>query len=138
MPGAMDRKEVALAIPDFDCVAHVPSSENCGGVVEPFLCGIPVIASRIGGLVEVVLDGITGATVQVHDPRGLADAILQVREQYADACRRGKLAVRWLGQCSMWNKLEWKFTRFTGICWDRPKNGRSSSIPDVLFRNLFL
>jgi glycosyltransferase involved in cell wall biosynthesis len=82
MPGAFNQEEVAAAIWDFDCVAHVPNSENCGGVVEPLLCGIPTIASRTGGLVEVVMDGSTGVTVPVGDPRALCEAILFVRNHY--------------------------------------------------------
>jgi glycosyltransferase involved in cell wall biosynthesis len=86
MPGAFNQEQVASAIWDFDCVAHVPMSENCGGVVEPLLCGIPTIASRVGGLVEVVIDGATGVTVPVGDPRALSEAILLARNHY-DAVR---------------------------------------------------
>ncbi len=88
MPGAFNQEEVASAIWDFDCVAHVPMSENCGGVVEPLLCGIPTIASRIGGLVEVVMDGSTGVTVPVGDPRALSEAILFVRNHYSGMCNQ--------------------------------------------------
>ncbi|MGB7438857.1 MAG: glycosyltransferase family 4 protein [Candidatus Acidiferrum sp.] len=83
MPGAFNQEEVTSAIWDFDCVAHVPNSENCGGVVEPLLCGIPTIASRTGGLVEVVKDGSTGITVPVGDPGALSEAILFVRNHYS-------------------------------------------------------
>ena len=82
MPGFMTLQEIALAMPDFDCVAHVPSSENCGGVVEPLLCGIPTIATRIGGLPEVIMDGHTGMTVPVHSPEAIGEAILTLRNDY--------------------------------------------------------
>lgn len=88
MTGAFNQEEVASAIRDLDCAAHVPMSENCGGVVEPLLCGIPTIASRIGGLVEVVIDGSTGVTVPVGDPRALSEAILFVRNQYSTMCHQ--------------------------------------------------
>jgi glycosyltransferase involved in cell wall biosynthesis len=97
MPGAFNQEEVASAIWDFDCVAHVPNSENCGGVVEPLLCGIPTIASRTGGLVEVVMDGSTGITVPVGDPRALSEAILFVRNHYGAMCEEalaGQLLVQ--------------------------------------------
>jgi len=88
MPGAFNHEEVASAIWDFDCAAHVPMSENCGGVVEPLLCGIPTIASRIGGLVEVVMEGSTGVTVPVGHPRALSEAILFVRNHYGAMCNQ--------------------------------------------------
>jgi glycosyltransferase involved in cell wall biosynthesis len=90
MPGAFDQEEVASAMWDFDCVAHVPLSENCGGVVEPLLCGIPTIASRIGGLVEVVMDGSTGVTVPVGDSRALCEAILFARNHYEEMRERAR------------------------------------------------
>jgi glycosyltransferase involved in cell wall biosynthesis len=90
MPGAFNQEEVASAIWDFDCVAHVPNSENCGGVVEPLLCGIPTIASRAGGLVEVVMDGSTGITVPVGDPSVLSEAILYVRNHYSAMCNQAQ------------------------------------------------
>jgi len=82
MPGPMNQQEVANAMPDIDCVAHVPLSENCGGVVEPLLCAIPTIASQVGGLGEVVMDHRTGITVPVHSPEALSQAVLQIRNHY--------------------------------------------------------
>jgi glycosyltransferase involved in cell wall biosynthesis len=78
MPGAMDHSIVKQAWPDFDCAIHVPLSENTGGVTEPMFAGVPTIASRVGGLPEVILDGITGKIVPPRRPGELADAILEV------------------------------------------------------------
>lgn len=60
-------------------VAAVPSlSENCGGAVEPFAAGIPVIASDTGGLSELVLPGITGYRFSPGNSASLADALRQI------------------------------------------------------------
>lgn len=75
MPGHLASDEVAGAWSDFDLAVHVPFSENCGGVVEPFQAGVPVIASRVGGLPEVVLDGMTGTLVAAGNVDDLAEAI---------------------------------------------------------------
>jgi len=75
MPGHLASDEVSSAWSDFDLAVHVPSSENCGGVVEPLLAGVPVIASRVGGLPEVVLDGVTGKLVTAGNVDELAAAI---------------------------------------------------------------
>lgn len=61
----------------FDLAVHVPISENCGGVVEPLLAKVPVIASSIGGLPEVVVQKQTGWLVPARDPRALAEAIMR-------------------------------------------------------------
>jgi glycosyltransferase involved in cell wall biosynthesis len=78
MPGALDHNDVRRAWPDFDCAIHVPISENTGGVTEPMFAGVPTIASRVGGLPEVVIDGLTGKTVPPRNSFELAEAILEV------------------------------------------------------------
>jgi glycosyltransferase involved in cell wall biosynthesis len=78
MPGYFDPAEVQQSWPDFDCAVHVPLSENCGGVVEPLMAGVPTIASRTGGLPEIVIDGVTGICVPVRSPKAIASAVLKV------------------------------------------------------------
>lgn len=78
MPGYFGPNEVQQSWPDFDCAIHVPMSENCGGVVEPLMAGVPTIASRTGGLSEIVIDGVTGTCVPVRSPKAIASALLKV------------------------------------------------------------
>jgi glycosyltransferase involved in cell wall biosynthesis len=82
MPGKLTAQEVAWSWPDFDCAVHVPLSENCGGVVEPLLSGVPTIAGDVGGLPEVVQPGLTGELVPIRSPRVLAEAVLNVFERH--------------------------------------------------------
>ena len=89
MPGALPFGVVQRAWPDFDCAIHAPMSENCGGVVEPLLAGVPTIAGNVGGLPEVVMDGVTGVLVPPGNPRALAEGILKVM---ADPARYRTLA----------------------------------------------
>lgn len=81
LPGALAPENVFAAWQEFDCAVHVPLSENCGGVVDPLLAGVPVIAGRVGGLPEVVHEGVTGTMVPIRDPRALARAILDVLDR---------------------------------------------------------
>jgi glycosyltransferase involved in cell wall biosynthesis len=84
MPGKFASEEVGLSWPDFDCALHVPMSENCGGVVEPLLSGVPTIAGDIGGLPEVVRPGLTGTLVPIRRPDLLAKAVLDVLSDYEE------------------------------------------------------
>jgi len=96
MPGKINTAEVALCWPDFDCAIHVPLSENCGGVVEPLLAGIPTIAGEVGGLPEVVQEGVTGRLVTARNPRLLAHAVLDVLyrlDEHKRMAQRGRQLV---------------------------------------------
>jgi len=90
MPGKFRSQEVGWSWPDFDCAIHVPLSENCGGVTEPLLCGVPTIAGDVGGLPEVVHAGLTGELVPVRNPRALAEAILRVLREPGEHKRTAK------------------------------------------------
>ena len=97
MTGAIQSKSISRLWPDFDLAIHVPSSENCGGVVEPLLAGVPVIASAVGGLPEIIREGDTGRLVQPKDSKKLATVILQELDHPAEArarAERGKVLVR--------------------------------------------
>lgn len=78
MPGYFSSADVQKSWGDFRCAVHVPLSENCGGVVEPLSMGIPVIASDVAGLPEVIIDNVTGKIVRERSPKVLASAILNV------------------------------------------------------------
>jgi len=84
MPGYFDREEVQAALGDFDCAVHVPISENCGGVVEPLLAAVPTIASRVGGLPEVVIEGVTGRIVSPRRPHELTATIREIMARPAE------------------------------------------------------
>ena len=67
--------------------------------VEPIACGTPVVAFAVGGLPDIVDDGVNGRLVEPFDIEQLADAIVWVLsdpERHASlsaACRRH--AARW-------------------------------------------
>ena len=81
-----------LAISD---VLLLPSELESFGLValEAMACEVPVIATRVGGVPEVVRDGIDGFLYDVGDVRGMADGCLsilnkpQVRDNLGKAAR---------------------------------------------------
>jgi len=73
------------AVPDWIVAADivvVPSREEPLGLaaVEALACGVPVVASATGGLVEVVTDGVTGILVPPGEDRAVAAALARLRD----------------------------------------------------------
>lgn len=61
-------------------VLAIPSLSETFGMtlIEAMACEVPVVASRVGGIPEVVVNGESGLLVEPGDPCALADAILTV------------------------------------------------------------
>jgi glycosyltransferase involved in cell wall biosynthesis len=62
-------------------IAGSGDAEGFGIVfIEAQAMGLPVVSTRSGGIPEAVKDGETGLLVSEHDPRALAEAILQLMQ----------------------------------------------------------
>jgi glycosyltransferase involved in cell wall biosynthesis len=82
------RRDIPAIYPDLD-LAVVPShSENCGGAVEPLLSGVPVVATNVGGLPDLVQEHKTGWLVPPRNAKALAYAILEALQDQDEARRR--------------------------------------------------
>lgn len=77
-------------------LALVPSRAEGVGVasLEAMAAGVPVVASRVGGLAEAVVDGETGLLVGADDVDGLARGIERVLQEPGLARRLGEAGVR--------------------------------------------
>jgi glycosyltransferase involved in cell wall biosynthesis len=56
-------------------------------LMEAMACGVPVIATYVGGVVELVQDGATGQVVYAGDPNSLKQAIVRYLDDAA-LCER--------------------------------------------------
>jgi glycosyltransferase involved in cell wall biosynthesis len=73
---AGERHDVHEIIRAFDVFALVSISEGLSNTtMEAMASGIPVVATRVGGADELVVDGTTGRLVPPSSPTALADAL---------------------------------------------------------------
>jgi glycosyltransferase involved in cell wall biosynthesis len=87
--GAIDRAQIPPLLRSADVVACVPWYEPFGIVpLEAMACGVPVLASAVGGLIDTVVDGATGVHVPPRSPERIAEAL---RFLLADEGRRRAL-----------------------------------------------
>ncbi len=63
-------------------------------MVEAFACGLPVLASRLGSMAEIVEDGVTGLHFEAGNSADLADKIQWANEHPEEMISMGKNARR--------------------------------------------
>ncbi len=74
--GRVERERLPALIRSADAVVCVPWYEPFGMVpLEAMACGVPVVGSRVGGLIDSVVHGETGVHVPPRRPRALAAAL---------------------------------------------------------------
>ncbi len=75
----LPQEEVARALDESTCLVLPSRSEGLGRViVEAFCRGRPVIAARVGGIPDLVEDGVNGLLVDATQPDALANAVVRV------------------------------------------------------------
>lgn len=84
--GQVARPDMPALLRSADVVVTTPWYEPFGIVpLEAMACGVPVVASAVGGLIDTVVDGVTGIHVPPRRPEAVATA---VRKLLADSALR--------------------------------------------------
>lgn len=74
LPGA--RNDIAALMQTFSVFAMTSIAEGTPVVVlEAMASGLPVIATKVGGMPEVIMDNVTGKLVPASDPHAFASVI---------------------------------------------------------------
>lgn len=99
--GMQPPEEIQTWMSRSDCLVLPSLSEGTPNVVlEAMACGIPVVASDLPGIREVVRDGATGLLTKPKDPEDLAEKLLKLvrdRSLSEEMGKRGRGAIVEMG-----------------------------------------
>jgi glycosyltransferase involved in cell wall biosynthesis len=85
----VNREEMPMLLRSADVVAATPWYEPFGIVpLEAMACGVPVVASAVGGMLDTIVHDVTGRLVAPRKPNVVAAAINMLLE---DSFRRRSL-----------------------------------------------
>jgi glycosyltransferase involved in cell wall biosynthesis len=88
-----ERRDVAPILADADLFVLPSRSEAFpNAVIEAMAAGLPVVATDVGGIPEVVRHHETGVLVQPGDADGLAEAVVALMDQPQRAAGLGRAA----------------------------------------------
>jgi glycosyltransferase involved in cell wall biosynthesis len=87
------REDIARVLPCLSMLVHPATAEGLGvALLQAASCGIPVVASNVGGVPEIIIDQETGLLVPPEDSNALRDAIISLLENPARAKKLGQAA----------------------------------------------
>ena len=80
-PGFLDHEAKIKEFSDADIYLNTNRIDNMPvAVIEACAMGLPVIATRVGGLPDLINDGINGLLISDDDVKGMADAVSSLLE----------------------------------------------------------
>lgn len=75
------QKDIPSILHQFDCFLFTSIAEGLGtSVLDAMACKVPVIATNVGGIPELVIHGKTGLLTPVKDFETMSDSIIQLLE----------------------------------------------------------
>lgn len=107
------RSDVAQLLPGLDVFALPSFTEGVSiALLEACATGLPALASRVGGNVEVIQDGVTGRLFDVQDAPALRSALLQLVGDASLRASLGQQAQAWVREhaslaalCTQYDRL---------------------------------
>jgi glycosyltransferase involved in cell wall biosynthesis len=106
LTGHLAHEELPEIIRTSDLLLAVPWYEPFGiTVLEAMACGVPVIGSAVGGLLDTVVPGVTGLLVTGRDPSSIAAAVRLVLKDAPRRAAMGRAGVDRVRKLYTWERV---------------------------------
>ncbi|SCG76096.1 glycosyltransferase [Micromonospora inositola] len=113
--GAVPREEMGRWYRSADVLVAAPWYEPFGLTpLEAMACGVPVIGTAVGGLIDTVVDGRTGDLVPARDPRALGAAIQRLLGNRIRRFGYATAALERARRCYSWSTTADRLTEVYG------------------------
>jgi glycosyltransferase involved in cell wall biosynthesis len=87
------RNDIARVMEKATVVALPSHSEgHPRSILEAMALSKPIVATPVGGILDMILDGVTGRLFEVEDAKGMAQCIMDIIENEEEAIRMGERA----------------------------------------------
>ena len=96
VPALMRSADVVVCVPWYEPFGIVP--------LEAMACGVPVVAAAVGGLIDTVVDGVTGVHVPPRCPDLIARALRRLLADPALRARLGAAGARRVRERFAWTR----------------------------------
>jgi glycosyltransferase involved in cell wall biosynthesis len=104
--GHLRHEDLPSMIRSSDALLAVPWYEPFGiTVLEAMACGVPVVASAVGGLLDTVVPGVTGVFVGSRDPHTIAAGIQWLLSDERRRAAMGRAGAARVKECYTWQRV---------------------------------
>jgi glycosyltransferase involved in cell wall biosynthesis len=107
--GRVKNEDIPRLYASATCLLNPSTVDNMPiSILEAFACGVPVVSTRVGGIPDMLEDGVSGLLVPVGDDAAMARSALRILES---TCLAAKLRTAGLEQAEKYNwsdvKRQW-------------------------------
>jgi glycosyltransferase involved in cell wall biosynthesis len=73
------REDLERVLPCLDVLVHPAEMEGLGvSLLQAAASGVPVVATRVGGIPEIVRDGVNGLLIPPRNPEAISEAVIKL------------------------------------------------------------